>query len=74
MLLSPRRLQHLLTTNQTLTNALYDLCDHPEYIDGLREELKKNNIGGRPEDLPLMDSFLKESARLNPADTGKLHP
>jgi cytochrome P450 len=54
---------------QTLTNALFDLSDHPEYIDSLRDELEHNLMHAHPEDLPLVDSFLKESARLHPADT-----
>ncbi|KAK0516452.1 hypothetical protein JMJ35_001055 [Cladonia borealis] len=55
--------------SMTLTNALYDLCEHVDYIDVLRDELGRCTMEGRPNDLPLMDSFLKESARLHPADT-----
>lgn len=50
-----------------LVYALDDLCDHSEHIDLLREEFKHSaqNGGGN---LPLLDSFLKESARLHPSD------
>ena len=52
---------------------LYDLCAHPEYIEPLRQEvseqLEKRDSMGR---MPLLDSFLKESCRLNPSDSSKL--
>ena len=58
------------TIQQTLTYVLYDICDHPEYIEKLRDEFAHGQIKSGTDDLPLMDSFLKESARLHPADTG----
>lgn len=71
---------HLSTPNvvhpdihQTFVYALYDLCEHPEYIEKLREELAQT--GGEfwncLDSLPLLDSFLKESARLNPSDSSE---
>ena len=56
---------------QTLTNALNDLCEHSEYIESLRNEIQHSTVEASAEDLPLMDSFLKEFARLHPTDTGK---
>ncbi|KAL9121315.1 MAG: hypothetical protein Q9187_002126 [Circinaria calcarea] len=56
----------------SLTYALYDLCLHPQYIDPLRKELSTvlaNGSDWQPENLPLLDSFIKESARLNPSDS-----
>ncbi|KAI0469703.1 putative cytochrome P450 [Xylariaceae sp. FL0804] len=41
--------------------ALFDLCNHPEYIDPLRKESGGNAF-------PLMDSFIKESTRLSPTE------
>ncbi|KAI3319097.1 cytochrome P450 [Xylariaceae sp. AK1471] len=60
---------HALST--TITFAIQDLCLHPEYNEPLREELvceyadfEKTALG-----LPLLDSFLKESARLTPVES-----
>ena len=43
----------------------------------LREEIEKAGPGGflawQPETVPRLDSFLKESARLNPSDASKSH-
>ena len=52
--------------------TLYDLCAHPEYIEPLRLEVseqftKRDSL----ENMPLLDSFLKESSRLNPSDSSK---
>ena len=60
--------------NQTLTFALYDICMHREYVAPLRDELSGPAFQGFERDgqgLPLMDSFLKESARLTPIEGGK---
>ena len=56
----------------TLTFALFNLCDHPEYIEPLRNEVlgpegAKFLVEG--EGLPLMDSFLKECARWTPVES-----
>ncbi|KAH0598468.1 hypothetical protein MHUMG1_03766 [Metarhizium humberi] len=65
---------HIAST--TACAAIYDLCDRPEYVDILREELEQtgweafDKAGGQI--LPLMDSFLKESARLNPIESGTI--
>ncbi|EKG22176.1 Cytochrome P450 [Macrophomina phaseolina MS6] len=54
-----------------LVYALDDLCRHPEYIGLLRQDLE-DFAGGRAspkvENIPLLDSFLKESARLHPSE------
>ncbi|ORY17075.1 cytochrome P450 [Clohesyomyces aquaticus] len=54
-----------------LIYAVYTLCIHPEYVEALREEarqvLKKNEEDSFKE-MHLLDSFLRESARLNPLD------
>ncbi|KAL2827744.1 cytochrome P450 [Aspergillus cavernicola] len=56
--------------------ALDDLCLHPEYIQSLRDEVSGTMLNEpRPEPdinidtLPLLNAFLKESARLNPTDS-----
>ncbi|TRX87807.1 hypothetical protein FHL15_011300 [Xylaria flabelliformis] len=60
---------HALST--TITFAIHDLCLHPEYVKPLREELlhsydrfQRTALG-----LPLLDSFIKESARLTPVES-----
>ncbi|KAK4171000.1 cytochrome P450 [Triangularia setosa] len=53
-----------------VTFAVEDLCLHPEYIAPLRQEINAHfegfKIAGQPSGLPLLDSFIKESARLAP--------
>lgn len=64
------------TTSDFITEALYDICAYPEYIEPLREEMlrvigdqgwKKTSL----QEMKLLDSFLKESQRLSPASLGK---
>ncbi|RAQ67749.1 cytochrome P450 monooxygenase [Aspergillus flavus] len=60
------------TTSNMLTNVMYDLTAHPEYIQPLRDEikaiveqdgiLKKTSLTK----MKLMDSVMKESQRTNP--------
>ncbi|KAH7405680.1 cytochrome P450 [Phaeosphaeria sp. MPI-PUGE-AT-0046c] len=61
------------TVTNALTQALFELCLHPEVIEDLRKELKdvlQYNEGEWSLDvvkqLKRMDSFLKESQRCNP--------
>lgn len=60
------------TTAGAATHALYDLCQRPEYIAPLREEIRQalQEEGGWQKTtlhkLPKLDSFLKESTRFNP--------
>ncbi|KAG4025961.1 hypothetical protein MFRU_047g00250 [Monilinia fructicola] len=54
-----------------LTFTIYNLCLHPEYIEPLTEEI--STMLSFPDDkqyknMPLMESFLRESARMNPLD------
>lgn len=58
----------------TLSFAIQDLCLHPEYAEPLLNEVS----GERYEEfkttghgLPLLDSFIKESARHTPLEAGK---
>ncbi|KAL8687903.1 MAG: hypothetical protein Q9218_006052, partial [Villophora microphyllina] len=50
--------------------SIYNLCKHPEYIQPLRDEISGMNdeevCGVRKHDTPLLESFLKETARLQP--------
>jgi cytochrome P450 len=61
-------------TSTTACFVLFDLCSHPEYIEPLRQEFEATGweafqkSGGKL--LPLMDSFMKESARLTPVESG----
>lgn len=64
----------------TLTNVLYDLAAHPEYIEVLREEISRvsaeePNGQLRKKTMPKLrklDSFIKESQRINPLGAGKV--
>ncbi|RYP11200.1 hypothetical protein DL765_007853 [Monosporascus sp. GIB2] len=54
----------------TITFAIHDLCLNPQYLEPLRKELitgyeefERTSTG-----LPLLDSFIKESARLTPVE------
>lgn len=47
---------------------------NPEYVEPLRKEIESGAYEAWEKTgngLPLLDSFLKESARLNPLDNGK---
>ncbi|RHZ56963.1 hypothetical protein CDV55_102522 [Aspergillus turcosus] len=66
------------TTSNLLTNVMYDLIAYQEYIQPLRDEiiavveedgcLKKTSLTK----LKLMDSFMKESQRMNPVSIALL--
>ncbi|KAI9037576.1 putative cytochrome P450 [Aspergillus affinis] len=55
----------------TLTFAIHDLCLHPEYVDPLRSEIESQFDGfqNTGKGLPLLESFIKESARLTPVES-----
>lgn len=60
---------HALCT--TITFAIHDLCLHPEYVAPLLEELEQKeymHFERTANGLPLLDSFIKESARLTPVE------
>lgn len=63
------------TTSDLMTKVMVDLCQHPDLIEPLREEISTNvaqygwdKLGLH--ELKLMDSVLKESQRINPALIG----
>ncbi|RYP86000.1 hypothetical protein DL769_000863 [Monosporascus sp. CRB-8-3] len=68
------------TMNVTLTNILFDLAAHPEYADILREEIERvaaeePNGKFRKKSMPKLkklDSFMKESQRVNPIGSAVL--
>ncbi|KAM0262161.1 hypothetical protein ACHAQJ_001904 [Trichoderma viride] len=53
--------------------ALHHLCLHPEYVEPLRSEIESTGwaqfekLGGKA--FPLLDSFMKESARISPVES-----
>ena len=54
----------------SIVYALGDLCQHPEYINAIRRELADCSADGKDlESIPILDGFLKESARLHPSDS-----
>jgi cytochrome P450 len=66
------------TTGDLITQVIYDLCEHPELIQPLREEAtavlgsdgwKRTSLYN----LKLMDSVIKESQRIKPPGMGKYH-
>ena len=59
---------------QATTYALIDLYSHPEYVEPLRKEGLSTALHGSHfthEALPLLDSFLRESARLSAFESSK---
>lgn len=63
-----------LIQKQLIAFAFYRLCLHPEYIEPLRQEAESfagNAYSTHNEEMPLLDSFLKEVARLHPITIGK---
>lgn len=71
----------LYTVTATFTQAMFDLAARPEYLEPLREELRQV-LAEDPElmnktsllKLKKMDSFIKESQRMNPLGLSKLVP
>lgn len=71
----------LYTVTATFTQALFDLAARPEYLEPLREELAQV-LTGDPTltnkvsllKLKKMDSFIKESQRMNPLGLSKPFP
>ncbi|KAF1993952.1 cytochrome P450 [Amniculicola lignicola CBS 123094] len=57
--------------SMVLVYVLYALCDHPEFIEPLRQEIAEA-MATNPEDplkeMHLLDSFLTEVSRLHPPD------
>jgi len=55
----------------TIIYALEDLCLHPEYLEPIREEIRTqySDYESTTRGLPLLDSFIKESARLSPVES-----
>jgi cytochrome P450 len=73
------------TTSEVQTHAVFELCEHPEFVAPLREEIisvvREEEAAGRKKSvwsknmlfkLKFMDSFLKEVLRLHPSTFGKL--
>ncbi|EOA80779.1 hypothetical protein ACJQWK_09841 [Exserohilum turcicum] len=60
---------HAVST--TVTFAIHDLCLHPEYMQPLRQECEAQyaDFERTATGLPLLDSFIKESARLTPVES-----
>jgi cytochrome P450 len=60
---------HAVST--TVTFAIHDLCLHPEYVTPLRKECEAQytDFERTGTGLPLLDSFIKESARLTPVES-----
>ncbi|KAL8962324.1 MAG: hypothetical protein Q9193_001245 [Seirophora villosa] len=56
-----------------LIYAMEALCQHAEYVEPLREEIQQHLGKGESalnfDEMPLLDSFLKEAARLYPSDS-----
>jgi len=65
------------TTTSTLMQMIYDLCSYPEFITPLREETRDIFGDGTIDPkadltkLKKLDSFMKESMRLNPINHGR---
>jgi cytochrome P450 len=62
---------HILST--TIVYVIQDLCLHPEYIEPIRRELETSyaDFERTGQGLPLLDSFMKESARLTPVESSE---
>ena len=48
---------------------MYNLCKYPQYLQPLREEVLRSGgviLNHQNDEMPLLDSFLKETARMNP--------
>jgi cytochrome P450 len=73
-------LQSLSTRNlsQSLTQVLYDLAIHPEYVEEMRQEAlnavaEHGWTKAAMTKMRKVDSFMKESLRLNPSGSCKYY-
>jgi len=67
------------TTQIALTQAVFELATRPEYAEPLREEIELCSVNGKLDKFGIakmkkMDSFLRESQRLNPSTHSRLGP
>lgn len=65
-----------LLMTQLAQSSLYRICSHPEYFDRLRVEARESqglSFDNNNREMPYMDSFVKESARLGAGPIRK-HP
>ena len=56
---------------------MYHLCIYPQYMQKLKEEAfeyQDRPFSGNTKDMPYMDSFIKETARLSPGLICSLTP
>lgn len=63
-----------LIQGQTLTHIMNSFCEHPEYVEPIREEMDQQpemNFSVL-ESLPLLNSFIKEVIRTKPLDSGEI--
>ncbi|KAK4670027.1 uncharacterized protein QC763_0038540 [Podospora pseudopauciseta] len=63
-------LKKLQNVAGAITIALQDLCLHPEYLEPLRQDIDNHYLDFKhtAQGLSLLDSFIKESARLTPTE------
>ncbi|KAK6842934.1 ent-kaurene oxidase [Apiospora arundinis] len=63
------------TTTETTSQAMLDICEHPEVAQQLREEIVQNTAGLKNSvtKLKLLDSFLKESSRFHPLNLSSMN-
>jgi cytochrome P450 monooxygenase len=69
------------TPASSLCHIIYDLITMPDYVEALREEMKESlphdfrDISlGHLRELKRLDSYMKESQRVNPNFAGRRHP
>ena len=68
------------TVTSAIKDTLYDICERPEYLEPLREELERvleEDNGwrkGTAAKMQRMDSFMKEVQRLNPPSACEYQP
>lgn len=72
--LGTQRFEERLNRKQNLHFVFLELCTRPEYVELIRSEI--HGIEDRLDheticQLPLLDSFIKESVRLNPLDKSR---
>ena len=58
---------------QTTMQVIEDLCTYKEYVAPLRQELEAwtRNFSKKLDELPLLDSFIKESTRTRSFEASK---
>lgn len=69
-------MQRLTSQPKITQSCIYRLCKHPEFQPPLlseAEEYREVQFGSKNQEMPYLDSLLRETARLSPGPIGRFN-